>query len=208
VKRTGVVWGLAVAGVIVCLAIAAWYRYQDLNYVSTNYAWVNASSVWITAPATGRVTTVYHTVGARVRRGALLAVETTPSGGRLALYAPVGGRLGPVPVSPGSDVLAGTPLMAIVETATARVVAEIPETSAANVAVGDTVTVALDSDPGRTLTGTLVHIGRSTLATTSPLLSVTPFTKEVQYVPLTIQIPGGLPHPVIAGTTATVQIHI
>jgi multidrug resistance efflux pump len=208
VSRRGVVWSLAIAGTVTCLALAGWYRYQDLNYVMSDYAWVNAPAVWLTTPQAGQVTRVDVHPGELVHPGEPVAVERTATGQRVTLSAKVGGRIAAQPVAAGSDVVAGTPVAAIVQTGSATVLAEIPETSMANVTRGQTVTVTLDGFPGHTYTGIVSRIGRSTLSTTSPLLSVSAFTKEVQYVPVTIRIPGGIPAPVVAGETADVTIHI
>jgi multidrug resistance efflux pump len=102
-------------------------------------------------------------------------------------------------------VQAGQDLLWIVRLDRAQVVAEVPETSASRVKVGQSTDVTLDAEPSDTLQGTVTAIGRETLASTSPLLAEDPFAKEVQWVPVWIRLQGSGWHPK-AGESAVVRI--
>jgi len=98
--------------------------------------------------------------------------------------------------------------MWVVAVGRATVVAEVPETAMSNVHRGQTVTVTLDAYPGQSLIGTVARIGRATLSTTTQILTIGTFSKQVQYVPVIIRMSGGWPGRVEAGESATVSIHI
>jgi membrane fusion protein (multidrug efflux system) len=208
-KRRAAAWLIVLGGFLCLAAVAAWYRYQDLNYITSDYAFVNAPAVWVSAPALGRVTRMLAGPGDRVAKGAPLLDEVTASGQHVTVRAPARGRVGPAMVFPGSEVLPGSDLIGLVETGHEDLVAEIPEASIQNVATGDVVDVMLTAYPGTTFNGTVAHIGRATLNQASPLLpSTNAFTKQQQYVPIIVTFTAGGPSRLFAGETATIRVHI
>jgi membrane fusion protein (multidrug efflux system) len=202
----GLIGGVGAA----CLAaIAGWYAYQGANYVDTSYAWVSAPAPWVDAPTPGQISRVAATVGHRVRRGQTVMVETALTGRTIALKAPVSGIVGSEPYAQGSDVLTGAALFTVEAVSQATVLAEIPETSISRVSVGDRVTVTLDGHPGVSVDGRVVRKGQQTLAMTSPLISLTPFTKELQYVPIEVRLaPGSDTGRLVVGETASIQVKV
>lgn len=196
-------------GVLVLAAIAAWYAYQGANFVDTSFAWVNAPTPWVDAPQPGQITDVRAVPGQAVHRGETVMVETTISGRRVRLTAPISGTVGPEPYARGSYVLSGASLFVVADLNRANVLAEIPEAQISRVAPGDRVTVSLDGNPGTTVSGRVVRKGRETLATTSPLIALTPFSKELQYVPIEVQLtPGADTGHLVVGETASIQVKV
>lgn len=97
--------------------------------------------------------------------------------------------------------------MAIVQLQNSQIVADIPESRARKVAIGQAVDVTLSAYPGTTFTGRVTHIGSATLSTLSPLLQVGTFSKERQWIPVTITVNPGSDQ-FLAGENASVRIHI
>ncbi len=201
------VFGLvAILGVMILGGIAGFYTWNQAHYVESPYAFVTAPYVWVSASNSGTVNQVLVHTGEHVKTGQSLAQITTVAGKTLTVAAPREGTVGSLGVSTGADVMDGTDLMAIVQQGKSQIVAEIPESRAGKVAVGQVANVTLSAFPGTTFTGRVSHVGSTTLRTLSPLLPVGSFSKKQEWVPVTISVnPGG--KVFIAGENASVRIH-
>ncbi len=194
---------VALIGIIALGGIAGWYAYENANYVSSGYASVTSPYVWIKAPETGQIIAVQVTTGQQVHKNQLLFQES----GGIAIRAAASGIAGNLAVTRGSFVTSGEDLGALVNMKRATVVAEVPESKARKVSVGQTVSVGLSEDPGTHYRGVVTHIGAVTLATLSPLLQVGSFAKARQWVPVTVTLMNP-PTALRDGENATVKIHI
>lgn len=156
---------------------------------------------------------------ANINRGALeAAVEAAQAQVRLAeidlensrIYAPRDGRLGEVTVRQGAQVSVGTQLMALVPDRI-WVVANLKETQMENVAVGQSVTVAVDALGGQEVHGKVEVIAPATGAEFSvikPDNATGNFTKVPQRVPVRIQLDEGQPlvHQLRPGMSVVARI--
>ncbi|WP_020376661.1 efflux RND transporter periplasmic adaptor subunit [Sulfobacillus thermosulfidooxidans] len=198
---------VALMGVLVLGAIAGFDAYDQAHYVDSSYAYVTAPYVWEPASTLGTVSHVFVHTGEHVTSGTLLAEVTTPSGNTQDIYARKGGIVGSIAVAKGASVDPKEDLMAIVQLQNSQIVADIPESRARKVAIGQAVDVTLSAYPGTTFTGRVTHIGSATLSTLSPLLQVGTFSKERQWIPVTITVNPGSDQ-FLAGENASVRIHI
>ncbi|PSR30567.1 MAG: biotin attachment protein [Sulfobacillus benefaciens] len=202
------IFGLvAILGVLTLGSIAGFYAFNQARYVESPYAFVTAPYAWVSASSPGIVKQVLVQNGQHVKAKEEVARITTYAGKTLSVLAPRTGTVGSMDVAPGASVGAGQDLMAVVQLAHSQIMAEIPESRARKVALGQVVNVTLSALPGTTLTGRVTHVGSSTLSTLSPLLQVGSFAKEREWIPVTISVnPAG--NQLIAGENASVRIHI
>ncbi len=198
---------VALAGVVVLGAIAGYDTYYQANYVHTAYAYVTAPYEWVSVANPATVTQVMVHAGQQVRSGAPLLRVKTAAGRRVTVNARAAGTVGSIGVATGASIAPEEDLMALVHTAQSTVVAVVPESASHRVSVGQTANVTLSAYPGTTFTGTVAHIGATTLTTLSPLLQVGTFSKERQWVPVTIDVSPGT-DSFIAGENASVRIDV
>ncbi len=194
---------VALMGVISLGGIAGWYAYENANYVSSGYASVTSPYVWIKAPKAGQIIAVKVTPGQQVSKNQTLFLES----GGIAIRANTSGVAASIAVTGGSSVTSEEDLGALVNMNRATVVAEVPESRARKVSLGQTVTVHLSQDPGVNYRGVVSHMGAVTLVTLSPLLQVGSFAKARQWIPITVSLVNR-PRNLRDGENATVKIHI
>lgn len=203
-------WAIALIGAVGMAALgatAAWYAYQGQHYVVSSYAEVRAPYAWIKAQALESVDRVAVPTGRQVNRGQTLMIMKTPAGNLVRIPSPMNGTVGPVVVAVGAQVVAGQPLAAVVDLHRMTVTAQIPETSAPHVSVGQTVDITFAAHPNSPVMGRVEHIGRATLQQLSNLPQIGPFSKQQQWVSVVIQFDRqGL--GLVAGESASVRIHI
>jgi len=126
-----------------------------------------------------------------------------------AVVAPFPGSVSNVP-DPGQYLTAGEPALALIGDTTVWVEANLKETDLTNVRVGQPVTIAIDTYPGRSFEGTVESISQAT----GSVLSVLPaqnasgnWVKVVQRLEVRIAIPdSGADAPLRAGMSAMVDI--
>jgi membrane fusion protein, multidrug efflux system len=136
------------------------------------------------------------------------------------LVAPVDGVIGNRSLRIGQYVQAGTQLMAVVPTGAAYIVANYKETQLAHVQAGQTVTVEVDTYPGRVFQG---HVDSLSPASGQEFALLPPdnatgnFTKVVQRIPVKIVLdqtgalpvtlrPGMSVYPTIDTRPATTEV--
>jgi|BEDMetMinimDraft_2_1075160.scaffolds.fasta_scaffold06630_2 multidrug resistance efflux pump len=221
---------LVIVALIIIGGVAAYYWNQNTNYVVSQDASVTADTVPVVATASGTLQGLNLAVGQRVNRGQVLATETVaapasaaapapggkttspaPSGpSTVAIVAPVDGTVASVNAANGQTVAAGTPIATLVELRTVQIVANIPETKIHQVAVGQTVDVTVDAQPGVTFHGTVAAIQPATqsffslIPTTATAGS---YTKVIQRVPVIINIETA-GYTLLPGENAEVRIHL
>jgi len=123
--------------------------------------------------------------------------------------APFDGFASKVP-EPGQYVPAGTPVMSVVDGAGMWIEANFRETDLTNVRPGQTVTISVDTYPGRSWTGRVTSISRASVSEFSVLPAQNAsgnWVKVVQRIPLRIAIDhkAGDP-PLRAGMSTSVEI--
>ncbi len=198
---------VAIVGILILGSVAGFYAYNQSHYVDSPYAYVSAPYVWIKTPSQGRVNRILVHTDERVAAGTPVAQVTTLSGAVKTIVALKTGIVGSLGVAEGASVNAGADLMAVVQLNRSHIMANIPESSARRLAVGQFVNVTVSAYPGTTFSGRISHVGTATLSTLSPLLHVGSFSKTRQWVPVTITVNPGTDR-LIAGENASVRIHI
>ncbi len=107
------------------------------------------------------------------------------------IRAPIDGVVGNRAVQVGQYVQAGTRLLALVDTSTTYVEANLKETQLARLAIGEPATVAVDAFGGRVLSGRVDSISPSSgaqFALLPPENATGNFTKIVQRIPVRIRL--------------------
>jgi multidrug resistance efflux pump len=154
-------WIIAsVAAAIVVIVVAggvAWWL-NARQYVATDDATVDTRIVHIAPAVAGTIASVPVTDNQRIEAGAVLAtVAPAPQPGApqtgdlpaVAIHAPVDGWVTHLVAAPGSAVLPGQELMAIVPT-DFWITANFTETQLADMQAGQAATVTIDAFPGHT----------------------------------------------------------
>ncbi len=198
-------------------AIGYWYWYQGYHYVSTGNASVAAPMATLLAPASGKLsgwtTVMGDSVSAGETMGSIVVSSQTGST-TVPIKATLTGTIGQVDVPNDAVVGAGTPLASVVKTSDLYIIANVPETSIADVSVGQAVDITLSAFPGETFSGRVAQIGPATAGTFSILPqqnTTTNFTPVTQVVPVRITFthsPKSLGYALRPGESASVTIHI
>jgi membrane fusion protein (multidrug efflux system) len=138
---------------------------------------------------------------------------------RTRIRAPFAGVVGRTNVEPGAVVSPGQPLLALVSTSDASVMANFKETQLGRIKIGAPADVTIDAFPGLVWRGQVDSFSPATgaqYALISPEPAAGNFTKVVQRVPVKIRLPehptqGASPdgHPLLAaGLSAEVDVHV
>ena len=198
---------IAGIGAVALAGVAALYQQNATLYVSTSYAYVDAPTAWVRAGAVEQLTSVAVRIGESVTAGETLATVRTPGGHAIRLSAPFAGKVAMVPYGAGAEVPIGSPLIALVASRESWVQAEVPESEARRVRVGQRVDVTFAALPDRTVTGRVTRVVPATLSALQPSVAVGGFTPETEWVSVLVRVPtAGL--GLIAGESATVRIHV
>ncbi|MCC7369069.1 MAG: efflux RND transporter periplasmic adaptor subunit [Chloroflexi bacterium] len=204
------------------------YWYDATYFISTDNASVTGDLVQVGSLNAGRIVTAKVDVGRTVQAGQEIAVVAMPqdigttaqgTGPKLgvtgttdslvSVYAPLTGivaaRMGYV----GGTVAAGQPIYALIDPAQVWVKANVEESSAWKLALGQAVDIHVDA-LNRDFAGRVEAITPASAATFSLLPSNNAsgnFTKVTQYVPVKIAVDaGGTVLPL--GTSVEVRIHV
>lgn len=204
--RRGVLVTVGVLGVLLMAGIAGYYSFARAHYVSTRYAYVEAPFEWIRVPTAGMVR---HSprLGQRIAKGQVIIRIQPFHGPSYSVAAKESGTVGAVAITDGSYSGAGQPAVAVIQLRRVYVMAEVPESQASKISLGDRVDIRFTSRAGSTYRGTVTHIGAATLRTLSPLIHVGTFSKTVQWVPVTIRF-NRQAVTVLPGETASVTVRI
>lgn len=231
-KRRGVsrrvVLPLAALVVIIIAGVAYRYWYNSVHFVWTDNATVSGDLIQVGPLNAGQVSAVYTDVGQKVTKGQIIAevavpqpVSATSSGtAKLGITntenqtvdvtSPLNGIVVARLADPGSTIVAGQPIIDVVDPKDLYVTANVNETDIGRVHVGDPVDVSVDSLGGVTLPGRVEAINAATAATFSLIPqqnSSGNFNKVVQVIPVKISVAyGNL--PLIVGSSVEVNIHV
>jgi membrane fusion protein (multidrug efflux system) len=138
---------------------------------------------------------------------------------RTRIRAPFAGVVGRIPVEPGAVVSPGQPLLALVATSGASVMANFKETQLERIKIGAPVEVTIDAFPGLVWRGRVDSFSPATgaeYALIAPEPAAGNFTKVVQRLPVKIVLPehptgGAAPDegPLLAaGLSAEVDVRV
>jgi multidrug resistance efflux pump len=205
------------------------YQYLDstTNYVSTNDAEVVDPAVQVGSLNAGRMASLTVGIGARVRRGDVLAqievpsvVGTLPNGAPnleftgtadefVDVRAPIDGIVIAVPSAPGQMVSQGQTLVTLMDPSRAWITANVDENDIAKVQVGQDAQVYIAA-VNATFSGRVQTITPATAASflPTPYTNATgDFTQVDQLVPVNIELksPGTILYP---GASAVVTIRV
>lgn len=200
-------WLFVAIALMVGGGIAAAYGYESAHYVDTAYAQVVSPSAEITAPAAGTLSALRLPIDKRLAKGATVGDVTTPRGITRPVRLAMPGRVAASFAAVGDTVTAGQELGQMVDLRASVVVAQVPESAAGRVRVGQSAELTFPDDPS-TVHGHVVSVGRAALVASAqagpPSLTE---TNATEYVPVTIQFrKGGL--RVVDGLSVAVRIHV
>lgn len=229
-KRVTVVITVLLLSLLGAGAIAGYYFYQGVNYVTTEDARVTADMVTVTPEIAGRLVEWNVKESDRVKAGQLLgrqdlaSVLTSSSAAPQALgtaagvmaskaeiRSPISGEVLQSKAVVGALVSPGTPLAVVADTDHAYISANIKETRIDRVKVGQRVDVKLDAYPGRVFSGRVASIGRATTSVFSLLPSQNSgenYIKVTQVIPVKIVLTDAGDIKLMPGMSATVKIYI
>lgn len=193
--------------VIILGGIAGWYQYQRAHFVQTTYAYVSAPLVWIKSPTTGIVQSVSVVPGQHVSAGQKVATILSGRSTTHSVTATLGGQVGLVGFRSGTELSAHQDALAIVNLSRAHIVAMVPESQISRLHTGQRAQVRYAADSHQVYWGTITHIGKATLSTTAPYISTGTFSKQRQWVPISIGL-NGFPRFLRAGESASVKVTI
>ncbi len=219
---------MVLAIVLVAGGVVGYGFYEDgLHYVSTDNAQITGIPVQVGAMNAGRVEAVLASVGGAVRKGDVVArvelpsqVGTTQSGtprmdflgaadSRVDVQAPMDGVVIATPAAVGATVVAGQPIVTLVDPGQLYVNANVEETKVERIKVGQAVTVHVDA-LGADLPGRVQAITPATAASFSLLPASNAsgnFNKVTQLVPVRIALHGS-GQPALLGSSAEVKIRV
>lgn len=217
---------------LVILAVGGWlgyrYWYDSTYFISTDNASVTGDLVQVGSLNAGRIVATRVDIGKTVQAGQEIAVVAMPqeigstaqgAGPKIgvtgttdtlvSVYSPLTGMVAARMGYVGGTVAAGQPIYALVDPSQIWIKANIEESSAWRVALGQTVEVHVDA-LNRDFTGRVDAITPASAATFSLLPANNAsgnFTKVTQYVPVKIVVDTrGVVLPL--GTSVELRIHV
>ena len=204
------------------------YWLEQTYYVSTENAQVAGTMIQVGSLSAGRLMAVYADLGQRVAQDQVVATlalpstqSITPAGPRLGfagtddqmveVRSPVDGvvvaRLG----NPGDTIVAGQPIVTVVDPRNLWINANVEETKVGRLAIGQPVEVYVDS-LGKTLPGRVAAITPATAAVFSLLPQQNAsgnFNKVVQLVAVRIAVQYDHEEdPLLLGSSVRVRIRV
>jgi len=206
---------LPVILLLVC-AVVGYYAYQGYFYVKTEDAIVTGEIYKIAPKQPGKLTHLTIEEGSLVEQDQIVAQQeqlgaTSPAQlENLMVRAPISGVILQRAAKEGEVVGAGNTIALVVDKRKLYVQANIEETQAGYLQIGQVVDIELDKYPGRSFHGTVSRIGEATQSTFSLLPPVNAggnFTKVTQRIPVKILFAEG-PYDFQPGLNAKVTIHV
>jgi multidrug resistance efflux pump len=199
--------------ILAVAAISGYYAYEDYFYVSTDDAVISGDLYRIAPKVPGTISKVDIEEGSEVQKGQIL-MELDQQGisdvEDATLRSPIHGTVIQKTGLPGEVVGAGTSVAMVVSKENLYVEANVEETNAASIKVGQPVDVSIDMYPGTTFHGKVKEVGEATQSVFSllpPMNAGGNFTKVTQRVPIKITFTDG-PYNFKPGLNAVVKIHI
>ncbi|MDF2679687.1 MAG: HlyD family secretion protein [Brevibacillus sp.] len=197
-------------------AVVGYYGYQGYFYVKTEDAIVTGDIYKIAPKVAGKLKTVQIDEGSEVQSGQIIAeqeqvnVASNIQLENITIRSPISGVILQRAAKEGEVVGAGNTIALVVDKRLLYIQANVEETEAGYIQIGQEVEISLDMYPGRTFTGTVTKIGQATQSTFSllpPTNAGGNFTKVTQRIPIKIAFTEG-PYDFQPGLNAKVTIHV
>lgn len=202
--------------VMLIAVVAGYYGYQGYFFVKTEDAMVSGDIYKIAPKVAGKLKRVQIDEGSEVQSGQIIAeqeqvnVASNVQLENITIRSPISGVILQRAAKAGEVVGAGNTIALVVDKRQLYVQANVEETEAGYIQLGQDVDIALDMYPGRTFTGTVTKIGEATQSTFSLLPQANAggnFTKVTQRIPIKIAFTEG-PYDFQPGLNAKVTIHV
>jgi multidrug resistance efflux pump len=209
-KIARILIGIVIAAI---LGVVGYYGYENYFYVSTDDAIITGDIYRVAPKITGKIEKVNVEEGDQVQENQVLMEQeqvNVPSADSAIIRSPITGVVIQKTALPGEVVAAGSTVAMIVSKKDLYVVANVEETKAASIKVGQPVDITVDMYPGVTFHGKVKEIGQATQSALSLLPPVNTggnFTKVTQRIPIKISFVDG-PYDFKPGLNAVVKIHI
>ncbi|UOF91555.1 efflux RND transporter periplasmic adaptor subunit [Fodinisporobacter ferrooxydans] len=202
-------------GVIIAaiLGIVGYYGYENYYFVSTDDATITGNIYRIAPKIAGKIETVNIHEGDTVQKGQVLMQmeqSNVPTADSAMIKSPIDGVVIQRTGLSGEVVGAGTTVALVVSKKDLYVEANIDETKATDIKVGQPVDITVDMYPGVTFHGKVKEIDPATQSALSLLPPVNAggnFTKITQRIPVKIAFTDG-PYDFKPGLNAEVKIHV
>ncbi|WP_051330980.1 HlyD family secretion protein [Aneurinibacillus terranovensis] len=203
-----------IGGIIVAvIGVVGYYAYEGYYYVKTDDAMVTGDIYKIAPKISGKISKVDIEEGQQVKANQIvmeqeqLGVNTVDSA---FIRSPISGVIIQEIAKSGEVVGAGSTVAMVVSKKDLYVTANVEETNAASVKVGQPVDITVDMYPGTVFHGRVKEIEEATQSTFSllpPTNAGGNFTKVTQRIPIKIAFTDG-PYDFRPGLSAIVKIHV
>ncbi|QRG67136.1 HlyD family secretion protein [Brevibacillus choshinensis] len=204
------------AVVLMIAGVVGYYGYQGYYYVKTEDAMVTGDIYKIAPKVAGKLGSVQVDEGSEVQSGQIIAeqeqvnVSTPNQLENVTIRSPISGVILQRAAKAGEVVGAGNTIALVVDKRQLYVQANVEETEAGYIRIGQEADIELDMYPGRTFKGTVTKIGEATQSTFSllpPTNAGGNFTKVTQRIPIKIAFTEG-PYDFQPGLNAKVTIRV
>jgi multidrug resistance efflux pump len=216
-KKKPLLYFIAACMVLTLIGMTLYYWYEEQNYVSTEDAQVDASTVAISSQIAGQILEMNVSEGDLIDKDGIMAHQSgidsnnKDSSNLFLIKSPIKGVIVKKYGNTGTVVLPGQSIAVVADLDNLYITANIVEGSLSKIKPGQTVDIKIDSFPGVDFSGSVISIGKATASTFALLPSRNTggnFTKVVQVIPVKIQIDRSLNFQPLPGMNAFVRIHI
>ncbi len=200
-----------VLAALAMVAITVDFNVNHQDWASSDNAELMAPTYAVMAPASGRVTAwTSRMPGSRLGTGERLGTLATQQG-TIVLTVPHSGRLVGDYAYSGDIVAQGQEVALIADLRRAYVLAYVTETSAGKIRAGQTADLHFADEPGTLVVGTVRHVYPAVASVVWPVPSLAlsqAYSKQAQWVPVSISLPSGYSLRRYLGMSASVRIAI
>ncbi|BAU28838.1 CusB/HlyD membrane fusion family barrel-sandwich protein [Aneurinibacillus soli] len=203
-----------IGGVVVAaLGVAGYYGYEDYYYVKTEDATVTGDIYKVASTIPGKIARETFEEGSQVKADDILFEQeqtNVSSVDNAFVRSPITGVVLQKIAKPGEVVAAGSTLATVVSKKDLYIKANIEETNASQIKIGQPVDIEIDMYPGSVFHGKVKEIMEATQSAFSllpPMNTGGNFTKVTQRVPVKIAFTDG-PYDFKPGLNAVVKIHV
>jgi multidrug resistance efflux pump len=201
-----IIFAAAIVILLVGLGIAGYFIYEGDVYYQTDNAKVDATIYQLTANTSGKLGTVYVSIGDEVKAGQVMVLVNGSN-----VRSPIDGTVIDIKMEAGDYASPSDVIVVVAKTSDVYITANVEETNILKIHVGQIVVVSLDAY-GRSFDGYVEDVKTVTSARlTGGLTSFTTsgtYTKVIQLIPVKIKLLDDIDLSEIIGTNATVKIRI
>ncbi len=193
--------------VLIAAGVGLYFFYESSNYYTTDNAKVMADLKTITTSTGGEIIKWDVEPNTAVTENEVIGRMSTG----VDIKSPITGLVAKSNVVLNQQVAPSSPLAVIADTSDIYILANIEETVASKIALGQSVTLKLDAFPGKTFKGHIRTIDPVTVAALSG--SATSFntsgtyTKVTQLIPVKISVDDPVTLEKLIGTNAVVKVN-